>query len=207
LASKQNKSNFYKWRYLRRLRESKQKAFWGKWENCLKYYERHCSPASWKCFIFREGSYLLTRFVVLSISFILITYHYNWQNIGLIVLTSFFLFDIIIANTSISFITIKPINTLRSYLFTFFTFTNIILIYSVFYKFVQRDFSSPMCNTQVLYFSTVTISTLGFGDFVPNKSGTNAQWLVIFEILTGFFFITGVFARIISMKDVIHRKQ
>ena len=55
-----------------------------------------------------------------------------------------------------------------------------------------------MCNSQLVYFSTVTITTLGYGEFVPNKSGTVAQILVVFELLTGIFFLTGVLARIIS---------
>jgi hypothetical protein len=58
-----------------------------------------------------------------------------------------------------------------------------------------------MCNFQVLYFRTVTITTLGYGDFVPNKSGTMAQMLVVLELLTGLYFLTGVLAKIINSKS------
>ena len=57
----------------------------------------------------------------------------------------------------------------------------------------------------ILYFSAVTITTLGYGDFVPTKSGTIAQILVVFELLTGLYFLTGVLARITSFRAAISK--
>lgn len=91
-------------------------------------------------------------------------------------------------------------NNLRSFILTFFTFIQVVIIYGIFYKFLQHQFSDNMCNWQVLYFSIVTITTLGYGDFVPEKWGMMAQIIVTLELLTGLFFIVGIFARIAGSK-------
>lgn len=108
------------------------------------------------------------------------------------------LIDLLIVNTSVSFVTKDPINSLRSFLFTFFAFTHVIIAYGIFYKFNGDQFNFILCNTQALYFSAVTITTLGYGDVLPKLSSAVAQMLVILELLTGLFFITGVLARIIT---------
>jgi hypothetical protein len=104
------------------------------------------------------------------------------------------------ANTSIAFVTRNPINNLRSFIFTFFTFIHVVVIYGIFYKFLQHQLSENMSNLQVLYFGIVTITTLGYGDFVPEKWGTMAQIIVTLELLTGLFFIVGIFVRIAGSK-------
>jgi voltage-gated potassium channel len=187
-----------KWRPILRDRELKQARVWEKVESFFRYYEMNCSLTSCKLFVFREGCFLLIRFILLYASFTLVDNQLNFFNAILVLIGLYFLFDVVMVNTSISFVTMGPINNLRSFLFTFFTFTHIIVAFGIFYKFVQEQFASIMCDSQVLYFSTVTITTLGYGDFVPSKSGTIAQTFVILEVLTGLFFITGVFARIIS---------
>ena len=189
-----------RWQTLLREREAKQVQVWEKVENFFRGYQEKWSPVSWKIFVFREGRYLLVRFALLYSFFALVSNQVNLWNIAFVAFGLYFLFDIVIVNTSISFITMEPINNLRSFLFTFFAFTHIIVVFAIFYKFYQEEFVLRMCDSQVLYFSAVTITTLGYGDFVPDKSATIAQMLVILEVLTGLFFITGVFARIINFK-------
>jgi len=181
-------------------RVARQKLFWKKVENFFRHYEQDCSFSSRKLFVYREGWFLLVRFIFLYASFAIVGNQVNFCNLAFVLIGVYFLFDIVMVNTSISFVTKDPINKLRSFLFSFFTFTHIIVAFGIFYKFVQEQFVLRMCDSQVLYFSTVTITTLGYGDFVPEKSGTIAQMLVILEVLTGLFFITGVFARIISLE-------
>ena len=186
------------WQPLFRKRKTRQSRIWKKVENFFSCYERKCSLSSCKIFVFREGWFLLGRFVLLYISFTLISNQVSFWNIIFVGVGLYFLFDILMVNTSVSFVTMKPISNLRSFLFTFFAFTQIIIVFAIFYKFYQEEFVSRMCDSQVLYFSAVTMTTLGYGDFVPNRSGTIAQTLVILEVLTGLFFVTGVFARIIN---------
>jgi len=51
--------------------------------------------------------------------------------------------------------------------------------------------------TTAIYFSLVTITTVGYGQFVP--SGTGAKLYIIFFVLTGIF-LCGVFVSVIQMK-------
>lgn len=178
---------------------------WNKIEGCFRFYELRCSPAS-LIFMGHIGLYLLIRFAMLCTFFVLISNKLSVLNMLYVIFSVYLLLDILISNTSIAFVTKNPINNLRSFLFTFFTFIQVVVIYGIFYKFLQHQFAENMCNWQFLYFSIVTITTLGYGDFVPEKWGTLAQIIVTMELLTGFFFIVGVFARIIGLKEKTTKK-
>jgi hypothetical protein len=180
-------------------RKKKQENFWKYIEDFFRRYEQEWNPVSrWKIFVFREGWYLLIRFILLCLVFVAVSNEINVYNIIFVVIGLLFLFDILAFNTSNSFITMTPINSLRSFFLTFFAFTHLIIAYGIFYKFFKEQFAIDMCNTQLLYFSAVTITTLGDGTFLPDQSGTMVQMLVILELLTGLFFISGVIARIIN---------
>jgi hypothetical protein len=201
LGSKSSRANLYP------KRKKKQDHLWKTIGELFRRYEQEWSPASWKTFVYREGWYLLLRFSVLYVLFLLTNSEPNLWNIIILMATICLLLDLLIANTSVSFVTMDPINSLRSFLLTLFAFTHVIIAYGIFYKFYANQFNSNMCNFQVLYFSTVTITTLGYGDFVPNKSGTMAQMLVVLELLTGLYFLTGVLARIINFKPAITNEE
>jgi hypothetical protein len=194
LGNKLHWENFYP------ERKEKQDDLWKRIGEFFLRYEREWSPASLKIFVYREGWYLLVRFTLLCVLFVLTSGELNLWNIIILVATIYLLLDLLIANTSVSFVTMDPINSLRSFLLTLFAFTHVIIAYGIFYKFCGGQFNSNMCDSQVLYFSAVTITTLGYGDFAPSKSGTMAQVLVVLELLTGLFFLTGVLARIITFK-------
>jgi hypothetical protein len=182
-------------------KEEKQKKLWRFVAKCFCCYETKCSPASWSIFRYREGWYLLLRFAVLCACFLGVSNKVNGWNILFGIVAVAFLLDILVANTSIAFVTRSPISNLRSFLLTFFAFTHLVVAYSIFYKLLAHQFTDRMCNLQVLYFSVVTITTLGYGDFVPQKWGMTAQLVVILELLTGLFFITGVLTRILSLRE------
>ncbi len=196
-----------RWEHLFPGRKEKQVQLWKTIGELLRRYGQEWSPAASKLFVYREGWYLLFRFVLLCVLFVLISSELNTWNIIILMATVYMLLDLLIANTSFSFVTMKPINSLRSFLLTLFAFTHVIIAYGIFFKFYGEQFNSNMCGFQVLYFSTVTITTLGYGDFVPIKSGTMAQILVVLELLTGLFFLTGVLARIINFKQVIPNEK
>lgn len=175
---------------------------WKILEKCLSTYETKYSPATWKYLRNSRSLYLLIRFFLLCICLIFASNRTTWWNIPCGIISIAFLLDILIANTSIAYVTRNPMNDLRSFTLTFFAFIHIIIIYGIFYKFVQNQFNEDMCNWQVIYFSIVTITTLGYGDFVPEKWGTIAQIIVSLELLTGLFFIVGVFTRIGHSKRI-----
>ncbi|MBN2087611.1 two pore domain potassium channel family protein [Candidatus Peregrinibacteria bacterium] len=181
--------------------KNRSKKPWRQIEKKFKYYELVCSPANWGKNKFYVGQYLIIRFILLSLFFAFISNKNTLCNYLLLFLTTYLLFDLMVSNISTSFITMSPLNKLRSFVLTFFAFIQIILSFGIYYKFLQDKFNYVMCNSQIIYFSAVTITTLGFGDFRPNETETSAQIVVIVEVLTGLIFITGVFARILNFKN------
>jgi hypothetical protein len=195
-----------RWAHLFPERKKKQEQLWQGIGKLLRRYEQEGNPASWKIFVNREGWYLWIRFALLCALFYLMSSEFNVWNIFILLIAAFSLVDILAANTSASFVTMQPIDNLRSFILTFFAFTHIIVAFAIFYKYNQEQFAFKMCTTQLLYFSAVTITTLGDGTFLPNRTGTAVQVLIIVELLIGLFFITGVFARIINL-DIKTKKN
>jgi hypothetical protein len=187
-----------RWAHLFPERKEKQVHLWETIGTFFRRYEQEWGPAATKLFVYREGWYLLLRAAGLTALLMMITTEVNIKNILILTLTAYLLLDLLIVNTSIAFVTMQPISNLRSFLLTLFAFTHIIVAFGIFYKFYGDQFNTTMCDSQILYFSTITITTLGYGDFVPKKSGTMVQILVIKEVLTGLFFVTGVLARVIN---------
>ncbi len=88
------------------------------------------------------------------------------------------------------------------------------MTYSYLYMMILRldsgSFSFPRQvpldpTTDMLYFSFVTILTLGFGDIVPLSPF--ARMLTITEALTGTFFIAILIARLISTRGEVIAKK
>lgn len=196
-----------RWANLFPERREKQDQLWKTIGELFLRYEQEWSPSASKKFVYREGWYLLLRFAILYVLFVLVSRELNTWNVIILIVTVYMLLDLLIVNTSVSFVTMDPINSLRSFSLTLFAFTHVIIAYGIFFKFYREQFNMSMSDFQVLYFSTVTITTLGYGDFVPMKSGTVAQILVVLELLTGLYFLTGVLARIINFKPAISNEE
>lgn len=93
--------------------------------------------------------------------------------------------------------------TVLSYALTIYVFG---LLYLAISQYVKCSFKPAFGNLMdAVYFSTTTIATVGFGDFVPNNSYTRA--LVGVEILAGvaysvfFFSIIAGFLRDSTSRD------
>lgn len=178
-------------------RKEKQDRIWRAIVTFFSRYAQEWNPAAWKVFRFREGWYLVLRFFILYLLFALISNNLIC-NVVYVIISILILFDILVANISISFATVKPLNKLRSFFLTLFAFTHVIIVYAIFYKYFKEQFEINLSDSQLLYFSGVTITTLGDGRFLPAKIGTTVQLIVILELLTGLLFISGVIARIIN---------
>lgn len=85
---------------------------------------------------------------------------------------------------------------LRSYLELIINFA---IVYSITPKTYWDDCSSPDGIADSLYFSAVTITTLGYGDITP-KSGFT-EFLSVFEVFCGFTLIVVCFAIYLSRKQ------
>lgn len=65
-----------------------------------------------------------------------------------------------------------------------------ILLFAFLYQWVALDLGGYPSPISTLYFSVVTLTTLGFGDVVP--ASTAAQIIVMGEVLTGYMMLGGL---------------
>ena len=64
------------------------------------------------------------------------------------------------------------------------------MIFTGFYHFVGIDYGPYPTKISPLYFSVVTLTTLGFGDAVPQTIG--GQIVVMLEVSTGYIMLGGL---------------
>ncbi len=74
----------------------------------------------------------------------------------------------------------------------FFLILSTVLIYAVAFAIVGADWGDHETVLSPLYFSIVTITTLGYGDVLP--ASLAGQVLVICEVLTGYLMLGGLLA-------------
>lgn len=78
----------------------------------------------------------------------------------------------------------------RSMLRWCFCIGMLLLLFSYLYSFVGIDYGEYMTGLSPLYFSVVTMTTLGFGDVVPKTMG--GQILTMIEVSTGYIMLGGL---------------
>ena len=66
----------------------------------------------------------------------------------------------------------------------------LLLIFTFLYSLVGIDYGLYPTKLSPLYFSVVTLTTLGFGDVAPNSIG--GQIVVMIEVLTGYIMLGGL---------------
>jgi hypothetical protein len=168
--------------------------FWLRREKNVLRYELVYSPLRWfgcwkGLFQGRTGWYVSARFGVLLISFLL-TLTSCWFGLISIAIGIITIVDILLANTSAAFFAWKPAHPLRSVVLATFSFVQLVVAFSIFYVILASNFKPPLDTFEALYFSFVTITTLGYGDILPNT--VLAQSIVILELIAGLYFIVVV---------------
>ena len=158
---------------------------WGRVDAVLLWWESKGSPARWPLwrdvFWGREGLYVLIRFAFLAGALTTVGAT-KWGTtagvvlrVAAIALTILFLFDIMIVHMSIAFVSRRPASLLRSAVLSTFSFFQIPLGFAVFYLWNAECFNPALTWPRAIYFSTVTGTTLGYGDVVPKPDATLAQ--------------------------------
>lgn len=103
-----------------------------------------------------------------------------------------------------------PVSINRSLILLFMNFFEIVLCFSLLYLTSQSVLATD-CGNKVdnpldsIYFSVVTITTLGYGDFRP--IGVLGRLIVIFEALTGLLFVVVIFSSFLQMSRPHERKE
>ena len=64
------------------------------------------------------------------------------------------------------------------------------VLFSIIYNFVAIDYGDYETSLSPLYFSVVTLTTLGYGDALP--ASLPAQVVVLFEVIIGYVMLGGV---------------
>lgn len=107
--------------------------------------------------------------------------------------------DLLAYNVMVVFITQHPQLPIRSVFFGIGGFILLALGFSVFYAGIVPDsFNQRLDVWSAIYFSFVTIATVGYGDIAPLACATGARFLVIAEVLTGLFYIVVLLATMVG---------
>lgn len=87
----------------------------------------------------------------------------------------------------------------RSFVWAAINYAEIIFIFALFYKYLPcGSFNRNLDNLNSIYFSFITITTVGFGDIYPSYDVVFAKILVGLEVVIGISFIIVVFGALIS---------
>jgi hypothetical protein len=148
----------------------------------------------WGLFRGCAGRYLIARFGVLVLLLILASYLPTSPclRISLTVVLSLFalflLFDILISNTSAAFVSRFPASALRTVVFIAFAFVQITIVFAVLYV-LFGEFNRQLNPISATYFSTVTITTLGYGDIFLLETAWMGQVIVVCQLVIGVYFL------------------
>ena len=177
--------------------------FWLRIELLILDWELRRSPMSWfkdwgGFFRGRAGRYIFLRLFTLICLLWLVTHLGGMVVTSICGFVGFVLFmDILMANTSVVFISRFPAHPLRSAVFTIISFFSAAVSFALFYALSPNSFRPALGARTALYFSTVTIATVGYGDITPRLDSL-MQLVVISEILVGLYFLAVLFAVISS---------
>lgn len=105
--------------------------------------------------------------------------------------------DVLICRTSVAFISRFPTHPLRTVLGTFLTFTYQVIGFAVFFVASENHFHRKIEGIlDAIYFSFVTITTLGYGEIKPITPW--GKLLIVFELLAGLYFLVIIISIIAS---------
>lgn len=193
---------------------SKFRSFWYFVRDFLYSYIDNLSPGS-SYFHHREGMYVFLRFF-LSIDILLYTPLYcsisplnGIFKVTFIIGILYIILDIVFTHTAIVFVTSQPADTLRSLVLVLLSLLTVVVSFAVLYILDQGDFKDyqQLTKFSMVYFSFVTITTLGYGDISPCPQATIAQLLIMAEGIIGLYFIVVVFATIVNWMNTVSPRR
>jgi|GEM_PF-5813752 len=105
-------------------------------------------------------------------------------------LVLYIIIDIIFVNTSIAFTSRSPASPLRTTVLALLSFFSIPLAFSAVFALIPSHFSPPLDNfVRAIYFSFITITTIGYGDIKPYPEAWLPQILIVVEVILGVYFL------------------
>jgi hypothetical protein len=150
----------------------------------------------------RAGDYVAVRFVLLvALGVTLDLLHLSRLfSIAAAFLPVIAVVDILMSNTSVAFISRFPAHPIRTVVFTTVAWITLAVAFADLYVSMPEGFTpvTHLSFVQALYFSVVTLATVGYGDIHPAVDATFLQLLVIVEIVTGLYCLVVLFAVVTS---------
>jgi hypothetical protein len=146
----------------------------------------------------RAGLYHFLRLGVLITAVLVANPHGSWVARYVPVLVSiYFLYDILLLSTYATFVSRYPAHPLRSLTLNLSSFFQCALAYAVAYKLAGDLFSRTLHSVDSIYFSVVTIATVGYGD-IQILGSLRPAWivelLIVSEIMIGLYMLAGLIA-------------
>ena len=117
--------------------------------------------------------------------------------------------DVLLVNTALAFAMRRPTHGFRSAVFGLSAFALIAIAYSVAYQALAPAFVNINHWWDAVYFSFVTIATVGYGDiqlsFASTQTATRvvAQALIVAEILTGLYFLAIILTTLVQWANTV----
>lgn len=118
-----------------------------------------------------------------------------------IVLAVYLLYDILLLSTYATFVSRYPTHPLRSLTLNFSSLFQSAVAYAIIYRLIPSAFNRWLTPIDAIYFSVVSISTVGYGDIHVTGNSAQAQLLevlVISEIVVGLYILAGLVAVVAS---------
>jgi Ion channel len=150
----------------------------------------------------RAGVYHLCRLVLLLLVVWLVhpsdSIIIHW--FGLLVFV-YFTYDILLLSTHATFVSRYPANALRSLTLNLSSFFQLGIAYAIVYKFLGHMFNRSLTTMDAIYFSVVTIATVGYGDIqvIGNAPYTSLiELLILSEIVLGLYMLVGLVAVVVG---------
>jgi hypothetical protein len=123
----------------------------------------------------------------------------TWWTVTAVLLTSVVILDILIYQTGVVVKGNWPANRMRLLVLTFVAYATIGVAFGVLYVLQGSAFNRTAGKFDLIYFSFVTLATIGYGDLHPQLSQSLAQATVVAEHLVGLYYIVVVLVVIVNM--------
>lgn len=191
---------------------------WLRVESFVLDFEHRYSPRRWfNCwggfFKKRAGLYVSMQILAgLAVAFVAATRVGLprvdfWLRVSVLVVSWALILDCVIGNTSVAFVSRHPTNYFRTLIFAMGSFLAIVFAFGANYAACRdcytlgSDPGASLNAIQAIYFSFVTVTTLGYGDIRPVVHAAGPQILVVSQLVIGLYYVAGVIAVLSSWSD------
>jgi hypothetical protein len=127
-----------------------------------------------------------------------------------ILVGGYFLYDILLLSTYATFVSRYPSHPFRSLVLNLSSFCQIAVPYAIIYKLASKAFTHSLSTIDAIYFSIVTISTVGYGDIqvaFASPHATALEIAIVSEIVFGLYMLAGLIAVVASWANQMPNAQ